>query len=107
MSPPTGPEPLLSQKQEGVQDNGTEKTDGRKHNMRNQPIHANRHMRVVCIGAGASGLYLAYKLKHYFTDFTLSVYEKNTEISGTWFENRYPGCEFSSRELKSARPLLI
>ncbi|AEO67780.1 uncharacterized protein THITE_2050573 [Thermothielavioides terrestris NRRL 8126] len=60
--------------------------------MRNQPIYANRHMRVVCIGAGASGLYMAYKLKHYFTDFTLNIYEKNPQISGTWFENRYPGC---------------
>ncbi|KAH7083601.1 hypothetical protein FB567DRAFT_604618 [Paraphoma chrysanthemicola] len=56
------------------------------------PIHANRHMRVICVGAGASGLYLAYKLKHYFTDFTLDIYEKNADIGGTWFENRYPGC---------------
>ncbi|KAI7082988.1 flavin-binding monooxygenase [Hortaea werneckii] len=62
------------------------------HTLRNKPIHANRHMRVICVGAGASGLYLAYKLKHRFTDFTLNVYEKNQDISGTWYENRYPGC---------------
>lgn len=62
---------------------------------RDRPIHANRHMRVVCIGAGASGIYLAYKLAHYFTDFTLDVYEKNVDVGGTWFENRYPGCTFS------------
>lgn len=60
---------------------------------RQTPIHANRHMRVICVGAGASGIYLAYKLKHYFTDFTLNVYEKNRDIGGTWFENRYPGCK--------------
>ncbi|OAL38853.1 hypothetical protein AYO20_02059 [Fonsecaea nubica] len=59
---------------------------------RRAPIHANRHMRVVCIGAGASGIYMAYKLNHSFTDFSLDVYEKNSDISGTWYENRYPGC---------------
>ncbi|KAE8328345.1 hypothetical protein BDV39DRAFT_192217 [Aspergillus sergii] len=42
---------------------------------------------------GPSGLYLAYKLKTLFTDYTLEVYGKNEDIGGTWFENRYPGCE--------------
>ncbi|KAH8693845.1 hypothetical protein BGW36DRAFT_418523 [Talaromyces proteolyticus] len=57
-----------------------------------RPLHANRHLRVVCIGAGASGIMLAYKLKQHFTDFTLHVFEKNSDVGGTWFENRYPGC---------------
>lgn len=52
-----------------------------------------RRLRVVCIGAGFSGLILAYKLKHEqpldFVDFT--IYEKNPEVGGTWFENIYPG----------------
>ncbi|KAJ6166733.1 hypothetical protein N7470_002180 [Penicillium chermesinum] len=56
------------------------------------PIHANRKMRVIVIGAGASGIYMAYKLKYSFTDVVLDVYEKNSDIGGTWFENRYPGC---------------
>lgn len=59
---------------------------------RESPIHANRKMRVIVIGAGASGIYMAYKLKYSFTDFVLDVYEKNPDIGGTWFENRYPGC---------------
>lgn len=44
------------------------------------------------MGAGASGLFMAYKMKTLFTDFTLEVFEKNADIGGTWFENRYPGC---------------
>ncbi|KAE8405536.1 putative flavin-binding monooxygenase [Aspergillus pseudonomiae] len=52
-----------------------------------------RKLRVVCIGAGFSGLTIAYKLKHEtpleFVDFT--IYEKNPEVGGTWFENIYPG----------------
>ena len=55
------------------------------------PIHASRHVRVVCIGAGASGLLMAYKMQRHFSNYSLTVYEKNSELSGTWFENRYPG----------------
>jgi NADPH-dependent glutamate synthase beta subunit-like oxidoreductase len=57
----------------------------------NAPLHAQRHVRVVCIGAGASGLLMAYKLQRHFSNYSLTVYEKNAEVSGTWFENRYPG----------------
>ncbi|KAI9371751.1 hypothetical protein BJX61DRAFT_548104 [Aspergillus egyptiacus] len=57
-----------------------------------QPIHTERHVRIICIGAGASGLLFAYKLQRSFSNFSLVIYEKNPEISGTWFENRYPGC---------------
>ncbi|KAF2093574.1 FAD/NAD(P)-binding domain-containing protein [Rhizodiscina lignyota] len=56
------------------------------------PIHAERHVRIICIGAGASGLVLAYKLQRHFQNYTLQIYEKNTELSGTWWENKYPGC---------------
>lgn len=59
-----------------------------------------RKLRVVCIGAGFSGLIMAYKLKHErpldYIDFT--IYEKNSEVGGTWYENVYPGvgwCVFS------------
>lgn len=52
-----------------------------------------RKLRVVCIGAGFSGLILAYKLKHErpldYLDFV--VYEKNPEVAGAWWENVYPG----------------
>ncbi|EXJ78167.1 cyclohexanone monooxygenase [Capronia epimyces CBS 606.96] len=56
------------------------------------PIYAERHVRIICVGAGASGLCLAYKLQRSFQNFSLVIYEKNKEISGTWYENRYPGC---------------
>ncbi|KUM62460.1 hypothetical protein ACN42_g4650 [Penicillium freii] len=52
-----------------------------------------RSLRVVCIGAGISGIILAHKLRHEhpldFVDFT--IYEKNCEVGGSWFENVYPG----------------
>ncbi len=55
------------------------------------PIHSERFMRVIVVGAGASALCFAYKLQRSFENFSLRLYEKNPEISGTWFENRYPG----------------
>jgi cation diffusion facilitator CzcD-associated flavoprotein CzcO len=55
------------------------------------PIHAERHVKIICIGAGASGLLFAYKMQKHFQNYSLTVYEKNIEVSGTWFENRYPG----------------
>jgi cation diffusion facilitator CzcD-associated flavoprotein CzcO len=58
----------------------------------NRPLHTERPLRIIALGAGASGLCFAYKLQRSFETFELRIYEKNPDISGTWFENRYPGC---------------
>jgi cation diffusion facilitator CzcD-associated flavoprotein CzcO len=58
-----------------------------------EPINTpKRNLKVICIGAGASGLLVAYKMQRNFDQFDLTIYEKNVEISGTWYENKYPGC---------------
>ncbi|KAK3068050.1 hypothetical protein LTR53_014669 [Teratosphaeriaceae sp. CCFEE 6253] len=56
------------------------------------PIHQERHVKIICVGAGASGLLFAYKIQRHFENFDLTIYEKNQEVSGTWYENKYPGC---------------
>ncbi|CAG8086286.1 unnamed protein product, partial [Penicillium nalgiovense] len=59
-----------------------------------QPVYTRRKLRIVCIGAGYSGLTLAHKIDHELKlgDFVeLKIYEKNPEVGGTWFENTYPG----------------
>lgn len=48
------------------------------------PIHQERHVKIICVGAGASGLLFAYKMQRHFQNFTLTIYEKNSEVSGTW-----------------------
>jgi cation diffusion facilitator CzcD-associated flavoprotein CzcO len=45
--------------------------------------------RVVVVGAGIAGLFMAEKLKRARIDFT--VYEKAGEVGGTWRDNTYPG----------------
>jgi len=47
-------------------------------------------MHVVVIGAGMSGILAAARLAQAGIPYT--VVEKNPDVGGTWFENRYPGC---------------
>ena len=46
--------------------------------------------RVVVIGAGMSGLLTAHRLAQAGVEYV--VVEKNPDVGGTWYENRYPGC---------------
>jgi hypothetical protein len=59
-----------------------------------QPLYTRRKLRMICLGAGFSGLTLAHKLRYdlKYEDFIdLQIYEKNADLGGTWYENRYPG----------------
>ncbi|KIW87486.1 uncharacterized protein Z519_11809 [Cladophialophora bantiana CBS 173.52] len=51
-----------------------------------------RKLKIIHVGAGASGLLLAYKAERQLRNYALICYEKNPSIGGTWWENRYPGC---------------
>jgi len=55
-----------------------------------QASEGRSRLRVLIVGAGVSGLALAVKLEELGIDYT--VVDKNSDIGGTWFENRYPGC---------------
>ncbi|KAL3444241.1 flavin-binding monooxygenase [Aspergillus insuetus] len=63
------------------------------------PIHeaATRPLHVVIVGAGPSGIALAIQIKS-LAHVTYQVFEKNADVGGTWFENRYPGaaCDVAS-----------
>ncbi|KAI5357657.1 Putative flavin monooxygenase, FAD/NAD(P)-binding domain superfamily [Septoria linicola] len=58
-----------------------------------QPIFTRRKLRVAAIGAGFASLTLAYKHKYVGDNSytVLTIYEKNPEIGGTWFENKHTG----------------
>lgn len=58
-----------------------------------EPPISNVPFRVLCLGAGASGIDF---LHHAVTmnsfaglDVEIKCYEKNADVGGTWFENRY------------------
>ncbi|OGM45371.1 flavin-binding monooxygenase [Aspergillus bombycis] len=50
-----------------------------------------RPMKVVVIGAGISGILAAIRFTQRIPNLDLVVYDKNPEVGGTWYENRYPG----------------
>ncbi|KAL1841261.1 hypothetical protein VTJ49DRAFT_7263 [Mycothermus thermophilus] len=62
--------------------------------IREQPLGTPRHVRIIAIGAGASGINLlrALRLGLPAGSYSVVVYEKNANVGGTWLENRYPGC---------------
>jgi len=60
--------------------------------IKEEPIGTLRHVRIVTIGAGVSGINMIRTLRLHTTSFEHVVYEKNPDIGGTWYENRYPGC---------------
>lgn len=57
-----------------------------------QPLGSTKHVKVVGIGAGASGINMIRTLRKDLTDYDFTIYEKNDGVGGTWHENRYPGC---------------
>lgn len=60
--------------------------------IREEALGTPKHVRIVGIGAGASGINLIRTVRKSMTNYEHVVYEKNESVGGTWFENRYPGC---------------
>ena len=50
--------------------------------------------RVAVVGAGVSGIAAGYRLQQAQLDVT--IFEKNQEVGGVWWENRYPGCRLDT-----------
>jgi hypothetical protein len=51
-----------------------------------------RKLRVLTVGAGVSGIMMAYMIQKDSKNVEHVIYEKNPDIGGTWYENRYPNC---------------
>ena len=57
-----------------------------------RPVDEPKPLRVVYIGAGISGICAAILFPRFAPNLDLVIYEKNQDLAGTWYENRYPGC---------------
>lgn len=57
-----------------------------------------RALKVIYVGAGISGITAAILFPRYVPNIELAIYDKNPELGGTWFENRYPGCACDVRK---------
>lgn len=56
----------------------------------NPPTDQDQHFDVVVLGAGLSGVCAAIKLQQAGID-NVRVFEKASDVGGTWRDNRYPG----------------
>ncbi|KAL4966984.1 flavin-containing monooxygenase [Aspergillus stella-maris] len=76
-----------------LEPNGKSSTSS--YELREEPIHSRRPLRVVCLGAGYSGILMGiiWSQRMQNRDAELVLYERNTDLGGTWLENRYPGCQ--------------
>jgi len=57
-----------------------------------RPLGTPQRLRIITIGAGASGLNIAQQVGKHMQEIDLQIYDKNADVGGTWLENRYPGC---------------
>ena len=71
---------------------GYKNVDSLAFEMSRVPMRTPRPLKIICVGAGISGLNIAHEVDTGgFKDCELTIYEKNSDLGGTWFENRYPG----------------
>lgn len=73
--------------------NGASPAPSAAYAVREQPLGTPKPLRIICIGAGVSGINLLRTLRLNLASYEAVVYEKNADVGGTWFENRYPGCK--------------
>lgn len=53
-----------------------------------RPIDQSRPMKVIVLGAGMSGIIAGILFPRAIQNLELTIYEKNEDIGGTWFENK-------------------
>jgi cyclohexanone monooxygenase len=56
------------------------------------------NLDVVIIGAGVAGLYAIHKLRQ--NGLKVRAYEQGSDVGGTWYWNRYPGCRCDVESLE-------
>ncbi|KAJ5463430.1 hypothetical protein N7475_008374 [Penicillium sp. IBT 31633x] len=54
-------------------------------------LYEPKRIKTIVIGAGISGIAFAYKAQA-LKNLEYVIYEKNSDVGGTWLESRYPGC---------------
>ena len=68
------------------------KKDQHGYQIDEQPMGVKRRVKVILMGAGASSLNFFKQAEEEMENLDMVCYEKNSDIGGTWLENRYPGC---------------
>lgn len=73
----------------GIHQQTSDAAKERPYTIQESPLGQPRPIRIVAVGAGASGLNLARQIDLHMENVDYVIYEKNSEVGGTWFENKY------------------
>ena len=68
---------------------GWPQQNARGYKILEQPLGMMRPIRVVFIGAGASGICFSKFAQDTLSNVDIQLYEKNDDVGGTWLENRW------------------
>lgn len=52
------------------------------------PIDTGRPIKVICIGAGMSGIICGVRFPQRIQNLDLTIYEKSHDVGGVWYENK-------------------
>jgi cation diffusion facilitator CzcD-associated flavoprotein CzcO len=55
---------------------------------RTAPVDHARSIKVICIRAGRSGILCRIRFLQRIANLDLTIYEKNDEVGGLWYENK-------------------
>ena len=66
-----------------VHENGWYNQDFDGYRVSEHPLYECRPIRMICVGAGAAGLQIAYKAERVLKNVQLQIYEKNSDVGGT------------------------
>lgn len=64
---------------------------GDKYRVVDQWLGKRHFIKVIGLGSGFSALVLSYKLRRMLQNYKLTLYERSEKLSGTWWNNTYPG----------------
>lgn len=70
--------------QDSVHENDWYNQDFDGYRISEHPLFEKREIRMICVGAGAAGLQIAYKAERALKSVKLQIYEKNNDVGGTW-----------------------
>ncbi|KAL4862560.1 hypothetical protein BDV12DRAFT_42067 [Aspergillus spectabilis] len=59
--------------------------------LKRRAVNQSRPMKVIVLGTGMSGIIAGIFFPREIENLDLVIYDKNTDLGGTWFESRYPG----------------
>ena len=79
---PDGSRPLLESNGSQTRFDMSKKMEGQK------------RKKVLVVGAGAAGIDFLHHATRSLEDLNVEIkcFDKNPDVGGTWYENRYPGC---------------